>query len=184
MADIVPVTGEVVQVPLEELHYRYIPQTYEEEIWHDDMGLPGSPHVELMRLFLSGVSGWQEIKHTRYVKERQSRRLAGMVWWTNGRIREHLHVRMSILKSLSLDGYREQLAAMPVRVLEEPFWKTRYMNTTPWVQGPELWDGGGRCAAAYALGWKEISAVWVKDPTPGLCKSRIDKKLENVKTAR
>jgi hypothetical protein len=163
-----PVSSKLVKVKLADLHYQYLRVVTPENIWNQDMALPTSPHVELMRLLLNDDPDQDEIRATRYFAERQRRYEIGMKQWTDDHIMEHIGRRWGILRSLKKRGYRKELHnAFPVRILAQPFWKTRFGGTPDWVDGMEIWDGGGRCAAAYALGWETIPAQMVEDVKPG-----------------
>ena len=158
------VSGKLVNVRLADLHYQYIPVVTPAEIWENDMALPTSPHVEMLRMLVDG----QPATGTRYWSERQRRRLLGMSQWTDDHIRHHIKVRRGILQSLKKHGFKPDLYKdRPVKILMEPFWKTRFGGTPEWVKGMEIWDGGGRCAAAFVLGWETIPAVMVRDRAPG-----------------
>lgn len=161
-----PVDGKLVKVKLADLHYQYIPVVTPAEIWDNDMALPTSPHVEL--LTLAARKSHPDVRMTRYWRERARRREIGMPQWTEKHIMAHICRRIDIYKSLMRHGFKPPLYKdRPVRILAEPFWKTRFGGTPDWVQGMEIWDGGGRCAAAYVLGWKEIPVQMVRDRKPG-----------------
>ena len=64
-------------------------------------------------------------------------------------------------------------------ILKEPFWRTRFGLD---IKGLEIWNGGGRCAAAYALGMTEIKVAWHEDSLPGSSdKAKFKHKLKNIK---
>ena len=183
MADIKPITGKTQIVKLADLHIRYIPVVTPIDIWNNDMSLPNSPHVELFKIMLMYGFRWSELMHTRYVKERRRRFKIGMRRWTDEHVMEHLHVRYSILKSLQKHGYSSKKHGdKPVVVLKQPFWKTRFGLDKPFLGGMEIWDGGGRSTAMYALGKKEIPCVFYEDKAPGSNdRGKFGKKLKDIK---
>lgn len=161
-----PVSDKLVRVKLADLHYQYIPVVTPEELWNHDMALPTSPHVEMLKLVAR--TAHPNVRATRYWKERVRRREIGMAQWTDEHIEEHIRRRILTFESMRKRGFKPALYKdRPIRVLAEPFWKTRFGGTPEWVQGLEIWDGGGRCAAAYVLGWETIKVQMVRDRKPG-----------------
>jgi len=182
--DVAPLRkGKFYDMQLENLHYQFIPVVTPIKLWNYDMSLKNSPHVELMKMLLECGWVWSEIAASRYVTERIRRHDLGLTQWTAGKIKEHIKRRYAILKSLKRSGYRNALSGKkPVAVLSLPFWKTRYGYEKKWLKGREIWDGGGRCAAAMALGWETLPAVMYEDVSPGSKrKGKFSTKIANVK---
>lgn len=171
------------ELKLDSLNYQFVPIVTPIKLWNYDMALKTSPHVELMRLFLDHGLDWEKIEETRYFKERVRRHDLGLRQWTTTRIKEHVQRRYAILRSLKRAGYRKKLYRdKPVSILKKPFWSTRFEYKKDFLTGKEIWDGGGRCAAAYALGWETIPIVYYCDVSPGSkTKGKFSSKLENVK---
>ena len=171
MPDVRPIDGKVVDIPLEKLSIRYIPMAKLEQWWDGDplMALPTSPHVEIMRLMLEHGFDWKRLKHSRYADERRYRAKVGMPQWERSSfMKAHLRKRYAILTSLRDTGYRPKLHKnRPVAILKEPFWVSRFKLNNPRVYGYEIWNGGGRSTAAYALGWKTIPGQFYEDTAPG-----------------
>jgi hypothetical protein len=166
-----PINNKLVKIKLVDLHYQYIPVVTPERMWNNDMSLSISPHVELLtllnRMKKPNVWVWQTIQNTRYYLERLRRFEIGLTNWTEQHIREHIMKRWMTFCSLRKYGFRKDLYKdRPIRVLEKPFWKTRFGNTPDWVKGMEIWDGGGRCAAAFVLEWDTINVQMVRDRSP------------------
>ena len=185
MPDVAPITGEVVDVELAKLSIRYIPMAQLEQWWVGEplMALPTSPHVEIMRIMLEHGFDWKRLKRTRYAEERRFRATLGMPQWKSSEyLKAHLRKRYDILTSLKKKGYQPALhESKPVAVLKEPFWVSRFNLDNPRVYGFEIWNGGGRSTAAYALGWKTIPAVFYRDMKPGsqVCPN-LEKKFRRV----
>jgi hypothetical protein len=111
-----------------------------------------------------------------------------MKQWTDEHIKKHIRSRWATYKSLKKYGYKKKLHRTkngrdyPVRVLLQPFWKTRFNIDESWLDGVELWDGGGRSCAAYVLGWDSVPAEICEDTAPGTCKKgHFGDKLKRVK---
>jgi len=193
MADItndddIKIVSGTVDVPLKDLHIQYVHNVTPAELWNFDMSLANSPHVELLKLIREKGFDWDEIWKTRYVAERLNRFKLGMNNWTRKHLKEHIKWRYEVLRSLKHHGYKAKLHITakgknrPVRILKEPFWKTRFGFERDWLTGYEIWDGGGRSSAAMALGWETIPAVICEDRYPGSKKKGMfDKKLSMVK---
>jgi len=169
IADVVPKKKAVLKdIKLSLLHYQFIPIVTPIKLWNYDMSLAHSPHVELMTILLEHGFCWPKIAGTRYVTERIRRHDLGLSQWTESKIKEHIKRRFAILRSLQRAGYRDKLhGKKPVAVLRHPFWKSRFGYDRDWFKGMEIWDGGGRCAAAMALGWETIPAMMYEDVKPG-----------------
>jgi hypothetical protein len=167
------VVGDLQDFQLDLLHYQYIPYvTPFQEIWRCDMSLSNSPHVELLRAIEEHGLNWKVLWQTRYVAERVRRRRV-LKWrkWTDSYIRNHIKTRWNTYLSLKANGLDPRLYKddSPVKILQVPLWQSRFGIVTPGIHGMEIFDGGGRCAAAYALGWKAIKAVPIVDRLPGTC---------------
>jgi hypothetical protein len=171
------------QAELAKLHVRYIPVVTPTELWHYDMSLKNSPHVELMKIFVKQGLAWDEICNSRYYREREHRGRIGIDKWTEKKIRYHIKERYGIFKSIQRHGIKEKLLKKdPIRVLEKPFWGTRFNLKASWYNGQEVWNGAGRCAAAYVLGCETIPVLWCKDKYPSTGKrGKFESKLRNVK---
>ena len=180
--------SKLVPIPLAGLHYQYIHGMTPIDIWNYDLSIENSPHVELLRLIQEHGLDWNKLKSTRYVAERRLRREKGNKKWTDEYIMGRLARRWEIYRSLKKIGYKPEKykfkggVETPVRILKEPLWTTRFGFKADWLSGPELFDGAGRCSAAYVLGWKEIPAIWVEDKNPGSNdKGGFEEKLLHVK---
>ena len=182
MSDIKPITGKTEIVRLENLHIRYIPVVTPLDIWNNDMSIANSPHVELYKAMLTYGFRWSELMHTRYVQERMRRFKIGLRRWTEEHVMAHLHVRYAILKSLKKHGYESKRhGKKPIVVLKQPFWHTRFGCNEPFLKGMEVWDGGGRTTALYALGKKVAPVVFYEDKLPGSGdKGKFENKLRMV----
>lgn len=177
----VKVISKIESIPLEKMRVQYIPVLTPIDIWNHDMRLKNSPHVELIQLIIKYGMDWNMIMKTRYVKERQHRYICGMKKWTEKHIKEHVIKRWKIYKSLLKYGYSRKLEGKPVIVLEKPFWKSRFGLKEPWMKGYEIWNGAGRCAAAYCLGWTHYPGVWARDRYPKSGKKgKFESKLRDV----
>lgn len=174
---------EEQNIKLSLLHIRYIPVVIPVNIWGRDMRLIASPHFDLMRLFKKHGCDVERIKRTRYYQERARRYEIGIKKWTPDKLRSHIKKRYATFKSLAKFGINKRLLVKdPVCVLETPFWQTRFNNVPEWVRGYEIWNGAGRCAAAYALGLKRFPVTIVQDKYPGTGKKgKFKDKLKNVK---
>lgn len=179
MADIT-YTGKK-KVKLKDLHIQFIPYVTPIDMWNEDMGLKGSPHVELMNELLEDGFVWGNIKSSRYVRERMRRFKIGFTRWTEPYIIYHIqNRRYATLTSLKNRGWDDKKSGdKPIVVLEEPFWKTRFGIEKPWLGGMEIWDGAGRCSSMMALGKKEVTVMMAKDAKPGTrSKGKFEKKLD------
>lgn len=181
--EICEITGSLVKIKLSTLHIRYIPVVTPWELWDADMALVGSPHLELMYIFKNYGLKWDIIETKRYWMERKHRYNIGMKKWTEKNIREHIKKRYRIFKSIKEKGYsKSKSKGDPIKVLKKPFWETRFGFAGHKLQGPEIWNGAGRCAAAYSLGIKTIPVVFVIDKYSGTgYKGKFKSKLINVK---
>jgi len=183
MGDVKAITGKRVSVQIGALHVRFIPWVTPRHLWVEpfskqfSMGIPTSPHVALYRLYAAGC-GWEQMRGTRYVRERQMRRDMGQPKWTDKYIRDHhLPIRFGIFDSIKKHGFSNK---HPIEILEEPFWKTRF-NFPVEDEGVEIWTGAGRASAAYVLGMTNIPAVWYRDKKPGsMDRGKFGKKLAHA----
>ena len=81
---------------------------------------------------------------------------------------------------LKKNGWNKKLAKVkPVIVLRKPIMETRFNWESGFLSGPEVYDGFGRCSAAFVLGWKTIPVVWAEDAKPGT--GRFDKAFDKIK---
>lgn len=158
---------------LEDLHYQYIPQLVNLDIWNNDMSLPNSPHVELARILLEHGKDWSKIKNTRFVADRRYRYEKGLKKWTKEYIKKHIfESRYGILKSIKKYGYKEILSGkIQIAVLRNPIYCTRTNDKT--ILTNEIYHGGRRCSAAYVLGYKKLPGYWAKDAKPGTYKYKL-----------
>jgi len=174
MDDVTPIVGKLEPIPLKDLNIRFIPMAKLGR-WYDDMSLANSPHVDLLRQYIEHGLNWDILENGRYAQERRARRFEfKQEKWSEKWIKKHIKIRIKIYESLKKTGFVSQ--GKPVMVLKEPFWKTRY--DYPGIEGYEIWNGAGRCAAAHVLGWKTIPGLWVQDTRPGYKKcEKIEKKF-------
>ena len=181
--EIRPKTGKLERIPLHNLHIQYIPVVTPIRLWNFDMLLKNSPHVEVARSFQDNGFDMDHLLTTRYVQERIRRRELGMRRWSDKKIREHLKTRYKTFKSLKKFGYQESKHGdRPIMVLEQPFWRTRFGACNYWLQGREIYNGAGRCMAAYVLGWETIPVMMCEDKKPGSKdKGKFERKLAKVK---
>lgn len=181
MPEIIPIEKKLRKVKLADLHIRYIPVVTPINLWNFDMGLPKSPHVELMRIFARHRFDWSRLSSSRYYKERRLRRKIGMRRWTEEKIFNHIIARYKIWRSIKNNGYdKHRDRVNPIKVLPEPFWKTRFGMKK--LNGMEIWNGAGRCAAAYALGYDSLPVLMCEDAHPGTGhKGKFESKLATVK---
>ena len=162
-------------VPVKGLHYRFIPVLTPEKFWNNDMSIENSQHVELMMVFKKYGLDWKKIYKTRYWKQRMYWYHVGMKQWTAKYAVERIVVRYRIFKSIKKNGFKNK----PVNLLKTPIWASRFGHKG--LQGPEIYDGGGRCAAAYVLGIDKVPAIWCEDRAPGTGdKGKWAKKLKQV----
>lgn len=163
-------------VPVKGLHYRFIPVLTPEKFWHGDMSIENSQHVELMRIFLKHGLDWGRIQKSRYWEQRIYWHSVGMTQWTKKYAKQRIVVRYGIFKSIKKHGFKNK----PVKLLEIPIWASRFGHRG--LVGPEIFDGGGRCAAAYALGIEKVPAIWCEDRAPGTGgRGKWAEKLKNVR---
>lgn len=103
--------------------------------------------------------------------------------WSDSKIKSHIKARYSIFKSIKKHGYDPKFDnSNPIQVLKQPFWKTRFGLDEPWLNGLEIWNGAGRCAAAYALGIDRLKVKMCTDRYPGTNdKGKFKDKLKSVK---
>ena len=180
MSDEVKAISGPKNIKLSKLHVRCIPVLTPLDLWGNDMSLENSPHVELMREFLEHGMTWGNLKSTRYVRERMRRFKLGITRWTEPYIIQHLHKRYDILRSLKKEGFVAKKSKPPIQVLREPLWKTRFGCNEEWLEGREIYNGAGRCAAAMALGWESITVIMVKDAKKPGDKGKFEKKLKCI----
>lgn len=172
----------MVKIRPVDLYYQYIPGVINQDVWHQDMSVPNSPHVELVELMMLMIQGpgfdWEAIKKTRYYQDRVHRMKYGI--GSEKYIKTKILSRYRLLKSIRKHGLNKSMSdKSPIIVLRHPFWKTRFNCTEPWLRGMEIWDGGGRCSIAYALEIPQVPAYVYEDAYPGTCKSeKFEKKLK------
>lgn len=168
MEDVKTVSG-IENIPLDELHIRYIPMVQLER-WYvgaEPMLLKNSPHVEMLSVYRDEGLNWDKLLSGRYAEERRTRRVKfGQKRWTEDYIKEHIIHRIKVYKSMK-ERWFPRCEDKPIMILKEPFWQTRFGEKHDGIVGPEIWNGGGRCAAAWVLNWRTISAVWAEDMRPG-----------------
>jgi len=188
--DEVKVVSKLQNVAVADLHIQYVHNVTPIDLWGHDMTLATSPHVELLRLIRKHGLNWNILRDTRYVKERRTRYALGMKQWTDEYIKRHIKTRWNTYKSLEKHGFdpkrykKKDGRERPVLILGEPFWRTRFGYDAQWLSGPEIWDGGGRCSAAYVLGWTNVPAKMAVDRKPGTGdKGRFAEKLASIKGA-
>ena len=92
----------LTKIALSVLNVRYIPVVTPIKLWHYDMLLKNSPHVELMQIFATSGFDWTKIKTSRYYKERAHRFAIGIEKWTMPKIRSHIKDRYKIFKSMNV----------------------------------------------------------------------------------
>jgi len=169
VAEIKSITGKAEAVRLSELNYQFIPVLTNQCIWNFDMSLPNSPQVECAKLLLEHGRDWGKLKDCRFAQDRRHRYKLGQTKWTEDCIKAHiLGSRYDILKSIKKRGFDKKLnAKQPVSVLRSPLWKTRFGYEASWLNGYEIYHGGRRCSALYALGYESVPAVMCVDAKPG-----------------
>lgn len=182
MSDVRAVTGKLVRVQVSRLHIRYIPVLTPLSLWNHDMSLVSSPHVELLRHIDKHGLSWDKLKKTRYAEERRWRRQLGMDRWTDGYIYQHIRKRWKTFKSIRDKGFQPKLYGdRPIKLLQEPFWTTRFGLEEPWLKGYEIWDGAGRSMSACFLGKETVQIVWYQDKRPGTGhKGKFESKLKGI----
>jgi hypothetical protein len=167
MRDEVKTVKHCVPVELSTLHNQYIPYITPIDLWNNDMSLAMSPHVEMLQYIVKHGFNWKEIFKLRYAQERMRRAEIGWPKWDKATIKRRIMVRWKIYKSLAAHGYKQSMAVTPIMILEKPFWTTRFGLKDDRIRGPEIFDGAGRCSAAYVLGWDAILADICIDPKAG-----------------
>lgn len=171
MSEIRHISKELVRVNLLDLHYQYLPGFVSMDIWNHDMSLLNSPQVECAQLLLKYGKQWSKLKNCRFAEDRRHRFELGMKKWTEKAIKEHiLGSRYDILKSIKKRGFcSKRSAQQPVAILKHPFWDTRFNvgGNEGAIERYEIYHGGRRCAAMYALGFLEIPAFFAEDKHPG-----------------
>lgn len=176
MSEIKEVKKDIV--PVRGLHYRFIPVLTPEKFWNNDMSIENSQHVELMRIFQQYGLDWKRIHKSRYWGQRLYWYEAGMKQWTPKYAKQRITIRYKIFKSILKHGFKDK----PVKILKQPIWTSRFGYRREWLRGPEIYDGGGRSAAAFVLGIEKIPAIWCIDKAPASGdKGKWKKKLKNVK---
>ena len=181
MSDIKVIRKANVEVA--KLHVRWIPVVTPLNIWNNDMSLPNSPHVELMELFKEYGFDWDRIKMTRYFAERKHRFEIGMHRWTKAYIKAHCMKRYKVFKSMKKGFDKAKCKGDPVKVLESPFWYSRFdrYHTQNIPDGYFVWNGMGRSSAAFVLGIKKIPVVICEDAKPGSGdRGKFSKKLKGI----
>ncbi len=166
----VKIISALSNIELAGLKYRYIPMAKIEPFWNGQqmMAIESSPHVEILKVLIKKRWDWDTILAMPYSIERKERRtLHGQKKWTDKYLINHLKTFFELYKSMDKDGYKLKLSKRPVMILKEPFWKTRFNLNDDRIVGPEIWNGGHRCACAYVLGWKTIPGYWAEDICPG-----------------
>jgi len=174
--------GKIVMARVADLHLRYVPKI--SPIWlypgDDPYRIDKIHHVALLRHILKHGMDWGKLKKTAYVKERRHRYDIGIHAWTDTHVREHIKHRWETYLSLKKRGYSKKLAKVrPIVLLKKPIIETRYNWESGFLHGPEIYDGAGRCAAAFVLGWKEIPVQWAEDAHPG--SRKFDKAFNKIK---
>ena len=157
-----------VPVELAKLHNQYIPYVTPFDLWNYDMALATSPHVEMLQYIVKHGFNWEEIFKLRYARERLRRKEIGWGKWGRATTKKRIMIRWRIYQSLKEHGYKQsRCESGPIMILEEPFWNTRFGLKDERVHGMEIFDGAGRCSAAYVLGWDAILADICVDPLAG-----------------
>ena len=165
----VRIISGVEDVALDTLHIRYIPMAKLERFYTglELMLLKNSPHVEMLMLYKEEGLNWDKLMNGRYAEERRSRRIDfGYKKWTEAFIRDHIKHRIKVYKSME-KMWSPNKDDKPIMILKEPFWKTRFGQSFDGIVGPEIWNGAGRCAAAWVLNQRTIPAMFVEDCRPG-----------------
>ncbi len=176
------IISKLVDIPLKELHIQYVPVVTPMSLWNDDMSLANSPHVELLRLIEGYGFNWDMIFKSRFARIRQHRALCGLTQWDKPKIKDHIKQRWGIYKSILKKGFKTKLCKdKPVIVLKKPFWNTRFGLKDDRIKGLEIWDGGRRSSASYALGHTRILGYYAEDSKPGSNdKGRFKDKLRKI----
>ena len=169
MSEIRCITKKLEKIRLDQLHYQFIPEFTDMNIWNFDMSLANSPQVECAELLLKYGKDWSKLKDCRFARDRRHRYYMGMEKWTEKAIKEHiLGSRYDILMSIKKRGFDKKLnAKQPISVLKVPFWASRFNYVADWLKGYEIYHGGRRCSTMYALGYEHVSVMWVEDKHPG-----------------
>ncbi len=182
MSDEVIEVGKLKKFRLADLHIRYIPVITPPRLWNRDMSLPNSPHVELMKIFKNYGFDKERIKESRYFKDRQYRHKY-LDKWTDKRIWKHIKEgRYRIFNLMAKEGWNKKRSkGDPIKVLPEPFWCSRFNRTWDWIKGEEIWNGAGRCSAAYVLGYDHLYCQPVVDKYANTeYKGKFEKKLKGI----
>jgi hypothetical protein len=91
---------------------------------------------------------------------------------------EHLKTREALFNSIRKHGFKfKKRKGDQVKILLEPFWKTRYNLRSEKITGPEIWNGVETCAILQVLGEERVKGLFMKDNFPG---TRGCARLENV----
>jgi len=180
--EVLPIKAKLEKVALADLHVRYIPVVTPIKIWDYDMSLVNSPHVELMTIFRDHGYNADRLVASRYYAERLHRKRVGMERWHEAKIWMHIGARYKIFRNIQARGYHASFDMKnPIKILKEPFWKTRYRCDEPFLKGWEIWNGAGRCSAAYVLGYTYVKAQMCQDQKPGSkIKGKFNSKLQSV----
>jgi hypothetical protein len=172
------VVSDLVEVPLDKLHIRYIPMSrlerwYKPENGYRMMALVNSPHVEIMQLFQRYGLDYQRLLKTRYAKERLSRVELGMAEWTLKHLKVHFDTRYKFFRSVQKNGFvvskcwdKKKRRDRSVLVCKEPFWCSRF-GPIDGIGGWEIYNGAGRAASMLVLGYSTIPAKFIEDRKPG-----------------
>lgn len=161
-------SGPQREYRLADLYYQYLPKYTSMAIWNNDMSLPNSPQVELLRLWLDVGWDWPKLMDSRLAHDRRYRHKRGASKWTESRIQDHITHRVSIYKSIKKHGFRKSMSSkQPIAIMETPLVKLFDVKYSI-ARAPEIYHGGRRCAAMYVLGHETVTA------RPGIPES-IDK---------
>ena len=166
------VVSELVDIPLEKLHVRFIPMAklenwYEAKDGYNMMSIVNSPHIDLMLIFKEYGLDWARIKKTRYWAERKHRKIT-QTKWTKAKLIWHIEERYKLFSSIKKYGLKPKGSRKKaVLVTKTPFWCSRYAVEIPGVEGYEVQNGMGRVSAAYVFGMKTIVGKYIEDAKPG-----------------
>jgi hypothetical protein len=180
MNEVEYVSKKFYNFKLSDLYYQFILRFTDMSIWQNDMSLPNSPQVECAQLLLKYGQNWSKLRDCRFARDRRHRYKLGMKKWTEKNIKEHiLGSRYDVLMSIKKYGFdKKKNKKQPVAVLMEPFWMTRFGWNVSWLKGPEIYHGGRRCAAMYALGYERVRVLVMEDKYPGSGKGgKFEKKV-------
>ena len=169
MSEVIYISKKFYNFKLSDLYYQFIPEFTNVNIWQNDMSLPNSPQAECAQLLLKHGRNWSKLKDCKFAQDRRHRYKLGMRKWTEKNIKEHiLGSRYDILMSIKKYGFdKKKNKKQPVAVLMKPFWITRFNYVASWLKGPEIYHGGRRCAAMYALGYDQIRVLVMQDKYSG-----------------